>query len=79
MKLSINLLDDSGFSEHDLKMHLAVKLYQDGIASSGYVANMIGMDRRDFLEQMGPYGGEIFQYSEDEIEEDKIVAGEISR
>jgi predicted HTH domain antitoxin len=68
--LQLNLPDSLKMSEYDLKMHLGVKLYEDGIISTGIASKMLGMDRADFLRNMGAYGGEIFKASAEEIEQD---------
>ena len=59
--LELDIPENLDFSEYDLKMHLGVKLYEDGLVSTGFAAHMIGIDRADFLRSMGSYGGEIFK------------------
>ena len=43
-------------SEHDLKMILGGALYSQGVLSSGRAAELVGIDRRDFLLGIGHYG-----------------------
>ena len=79
--IEIELPDDLNFelSEYDLKMHLGVKLYEDGLLSTGFVASMLGMERRDFLENMGKYGGEIFKATPEEIAQEMEVVKQFIR
>ena len=58
------------YSEYDIKMFIAVCLYEKGILDSGAAAESIGMDYTDFIMDMGKYGKSIFDMSEDEIERD---------
>jgi len=79
--LELELPDNSNvkLSEYDLKMHLGVKLYEDGLVSTGFVASMIGMTRRHFLENMGTYGGILFKGTEEEFKKDAEIAGQFVR
>jgi len=80
--INVDLPDDHdcGLTEYDLKMHLGVKLYEDGLVSSGFAARMLGMERRDFLENMGSYGGEIFKMGdEEEIKKECEIARQFAR
>ena len=84
MKIALNLElpddYDCGLSEYDLKMHLGVKLYEDGLVSTGFAARMLGMERRDFLMNMGIYGGEIFKMGdEEEIKKECEIARQTIR
>jgi len=84
MKIVLNLElpddHDCGLSEYDLKMHLGVKLCEDGLVSTGFAAKMLGMDRRDFLENMGSFGGEYFNIGdEEEIKKEYEVARQAIR
>ena len=42
--------------EHDLKMELAGTLYTKGLLSISGAAALVGIGRREFMEQMGQYG-----------------------
>jgi len=79
--LELDLPDNLNFqlSEYDLKMHLGVKLYEDGLVSTGFAARMLGMERRDFLENMGSFGGVICKATHEEIAQDYINAERAAR
>ncbi len=51
-------------------MHLAAKLFDEGIISTGQGAEMVGLSKRAFIEMLGKYNVSIFQYTIEDIEED---------
>ena len=55
--------------EKDVKMQLAALLFERGIMSSGQAANLVGITKREFLENVGKYGVSIFGESIDDIEQ----------
>jgi len=55
--------------EIDVKMHLAAHLFEKGIMSSGQAADLVGISKREFLENVGKYGVSIFGESIDDIEQ----------
>ena len=69
MKVELNINDEilkyGKFSEMDIKMMLGVSLYNNNVTSTGKTAEILGIDRVTFLEEMGKYGGLLF---DDEIE-----------
>ena len=50
------------------KMLIAATLYQQGLLSSGQAAEMAGITRRQFLEEVGTYGVSIFGESPEDIQ-----------
>jgi predicted HTH domain antitoxin len=50
------------------KMIIAASLFEQGILSSGQAAELVGMPRRQFLEEVGKYGVSIFGETVDDIE-----------
>ncbi|MDO7887053.1 UPF0175 family protein [Hymenobacter cheonanensis] len=57
--------------EHDLKMELAGTLYTKGLLSTAAAAALVGIGRREFIEQMGKYGfSPLATYSETDFDED---------
>jgi predicted HTH domain antitoxin len=68
--LEIKLPDSVQLSEFDIKMTLAAKLYEDGTLSGGQAAELVGISKRAFLEQLGKYGVSIFGYTAEELRED---------
>ena len=57
----------------DFKMHLAAQLYEKGIMSSGQAADLAGISKREFIENIGKYGVSVFGESVEDI--DKIING----
>jgi predicted HTH domain antitoxin len=55
-------------NEIDVKMQLAAQLFEKGIMSSGQAADLAGISKREFLENVGKYGVSIFGESIDDIE-----------
>jgi predicted HTH domain antitoxin len=55
-------------NEKNIKMELAGHLFEKGILSSGQAADMVGISKREFLENAGKYGITIFGESVDDIE-----------
>jgi len=68
--LELKLPDSVQLSEFDIKMTLAAKLYEDGTLSGGQAADLVGISKRDFLEQLGKFGVSIFGYTAEELRED---------
>lgn len=68
--LELKLPDSVQMSEFDLKMTLAAKLYEDGTLSGGQAADLVGISKREFLEQLGKYGVSIFGYTAEELRDD---------
>ncbi|MDP1727717.1 MAG: UPF0175 family protein [Bacteroidota bacterium] len=54
--------------EIDVKMQLAAHLFEKGIMSSGQAADVAGISKREFLENVGKYGVSIFGESIDDLE-----------
>ncbi|MBW8333687.1 MAG: UPF0175 family protein [Prolixibacteraceae bacterium] len=54
--------------EMDIKMQLAAHLFEKGIMSSGQAADLVGVSKRVFLENVGKYGVSIFGEGIDDIE-----------
>ena len=59
MKTLILNLPDT-VDEMDVKMQLAAQLFDKGVLSSGQAADIVGITKRQFLEQVGKYGVSIF-------------------
>jgi predicted HTH domain antitoxin len=55
-------------NETDVKMQLAAHLFEKGIMSSGQAADLVGITKREFLENVGKYGVSIFGESIDDLE-----------
>ena len=64
--LTLNIPDS--VNELDVKMQLAAQLFAKGIMSSGQAADLAGVTKREFLENVGKYGVSIFGESVEDIE-----------
>jgi len=58
---SLNLLvpDQIDLNDYDLKMAMAVKLYETGKISVGQAAEIVGISKKAFIEVMGHYGSSL--------------------
>ena len=64
--LTINLPE--GAELHQVKMIIAASLFEQGILSSGQAAELVGITRRQFLEEVGKYGVSIFGETDEDLE-----------
>lgn len=55
--------------EIDVKMQLAAHLFEKGILSSGQAADLAGISKREFIENVGKYGVSIFGESIEDIDQ----------
>jgi len=69
LRIDNELLKRGGHSEKDVKMVLGVALYNNKVASTGKIAEILDIDRRSFLEDMGKYGGILFNETPEEFRE----------
>ena len=69
--LKLNIPDS--VDEVEVKMQLAAHLFEKGILSSGQAADLVGITKREFLENVGKYGVSIFGESIDDL--DQIING----
>ena len=69
--ITLSIPDQLDLSDYDIKISLAVKLYESGKCSIGQAAEIVGLSKRAFIETMGIYGGSIFsKYSKKDLEHD---------
>lgn len=57
-------------NEGEVKFAVAAVLFDRGELTSGQAAEMAGVTKRYFLENVGKYGISIFQYTADELKEE---------
>jgi predicted HTH domain antitoxin len=60
----LNTIDEEQLSEL-AREAFYVKLYEQGLLSSGRAANLLGMPRSEFLDLLGRYGVSFFDESRD--------------
>lgn len=65
-------LANEGLSARDFEasMLMAVKLFEEGLITTGQGAEMVGLSKQAFVELLGKYKVSIFQYNMEEIEDD---------
>ncbi|MFZ8823990.1 MAG: UPF0175 family protein [Desulfurococcales archaeon] len=63
--------------EERLRIELALRLYEKGIASLGQARRIAGLPKWDFLELLAKVGIQL-HYSEDELKEDLEVAKKLA-
>ncbi len=64
--LTINLPEEVELDK--VRMIIAASLFEQGILSSGQAAELVGIMRRQFLEEVGKYGVSIFGETAEDIE-----------
>ena len=68
--LHLKIPDSVDKNDAELTMVIAVKLYEDGVLSSGQAAELVGISKRAFIELLGKYGVSLFSDSKDDLETD---------
>ena len=57
-------------NEKEAKMILACHYYESGIFTTGQAAEMVGITKRQFIEQMGQYQASLFHLTPEDLESD---------
>ena len=70
--LTVQIPDN--IDEQQAKTLLAAKLYEKGSLSLGQAADLAGYSKRTFIELLGDYDVSIFNFSEEELENDILNA-----
>ncbi len=69
-QLVLNIPDALDLSEQEAAMLLAAMLYEQGRLSLGQAAEVAGLPKRAFAEQLGQYGVSIFNYPASDLARD---------
>ncbi len=69
-QLVLNIPDALDLSEQEAAMLLAAILYEQGRLSLGQAAEVAGLPKRAFAEQLGQYGVSIFNYPASDLARD---------
>ncbi|TVQ03160.1 MAG: UPF0175 family protein [Balneolaceae bacterium] len=64
--VTLKLPDTS--DKKEVKIQLAAQLIEKGIFSSGQAADLAGISKREFIENVGKYGVSVFGESLEDIE-----------
>jgi predicted HTH domain antitoxin len=70
MTIDLKIPPQAVFSEFDIKMLLAAKLYEERKLALGYCAELAGLSKRAFIELLGKYGVSLFSQTADELKSD---------
>ncbi|RPD50598.1 UPF0175 family protein [Paracnuella aquatica] len=73
--LTLNIPDSLELDSREAAMLLASKLFEQGKLSAGQAAELAGYSKRTFIELLGNYNVSLFNYDEQEIENDMRNAG----
>jgi len=68
--LTLDLPDSFDLNEHEVKMLLAGKLYEQGKLTLGQAAQLVGLTKRAFIEVMGKYGFSVVSDSVEDLHSD---------
>jgi predicted HTH domain antitoxin len=68
--LTLNIPDNLDLDNREAAMLLATRLYEQGKLSLGQAAEMAGYSKRTFMELLGSYNVSIFNFDEQELEND---------
>ena len=68
--VTIHIPESIDLDEKEAAMLLAAKLYEQGKLSLGQAAELAGHSKRSFMELLGSYNVSVFQYDEQDLEND---------
>ena len=68
--LTINIPENVDFDDKEVKMIIAAKLYEKGKLSLGQAAELAGLTKREFMDELGKYGVSIFGETLEDIDQD---------
>ena len=68
--MTLNIPDNLDLDNREAAMLLATRLYEQGKLSLGQAAEMAGYSKRTFMELLGSYNVSIFNFDEQELEND---------
>ena len=68
--VTLNIPDDVDVDSNEIAMLVAARLYELGKLSPGQAAELAGYSKRTFMELLGNYNVSLFNYDEEELEND---------
>lgn len=68
--ITLDIPESADLSEHDVKMLIAGKLYEQGKLTLGQAAELAGLTKRSFIEIIGKYGFSIVSDSIEDLHSD---------
>lgn len=70
LNINDNILQQKNFTEFDIKMIIGAALYNNNVTSTGKASEILGINRRTFLEEMGKYGAILINMDINELKRD---------
>lgn len=64
---SVTIEIPENINEQKFRMSIAANLFDQGIISSSQAAKLVGVSKRNFLENVGEYGVSIFNETEEDL------------
>ena len=68
--LVLNIPDTVDFDDKEALMTIASRLYEKGKLSIGQAAELVGLSKIAFMEQLGSYGVSVFNYTSSDLDRD---------
>ncbi|MCB0580563.1 MAG: UPF0175 family protein [Phaeodactylibacter sp.] len=68
--ITIDLPDSVELGEQEATIYLVSRLFEVGILSLAQAAEVVKMNKREFMEVIGDYGVSLFNYSPEELVKD---------
>ncbi len=70
LELKLNLPETINISHEELKTIFLYSIFSRGIISSGQASEILNISKRTFIENAGKYNVSVFQYNEEEINQE---------
>lgn len=67
---TVKLQIPDNIDEKEMTLLLATQLYDKGKLSIGQAANLVGMDKEEFMDKLGKHGVSMFGETIEDIEKD---------
>ncbi len=68
--LILNIPKTVDFDDKEARMAIAARLFEKGKLSLGQAAEVVGMSKREFMENLSSFGVSLFNYSPSDLDRD---------
>jgi len=68
--VTLKLPDNIDLNEKEISIMLAAKLYDLGKMSLGQAANLVGLNKEEFINELGKYNVSVFGETLEELEQE---------
>jgi predicted HTH domain antitoxin len=68
--VTLKLPDNIDLNEKEISIMLAAKLYDLGKMSLGQAANLVGLNKEEFMNELGKYNVSVFGETLEELEQE---------